>query len=71
MDTRYLATAQLLSQTLSTSVVPFLLSGIYGSVAEAQGVRSMIRLFSVPALVGGVLFLLLAARLNNEKKQAA
>ena len=71
VDTRYLATAQLLSQTLSTSVVPFLLSGLYGSVAEAQGVRSMIRLFSVPALVGGVLFLLLAARLKKEKKQAA
>ncbi|MBR5502768.1 MAG: MFS transporter [Oscillospiraceae bacterium] len=70
VDKRYLASAQLVSSTLGTVVV-FAMSGIYGTVAEAQGVRSMIRLFSLPALVGGVLFLLLANRFDNKKEQAA
>ncbi len=66
VDTRYLATAQMLVQTCCTAVIPIILSPVYGSLAESLGAASMIRLFCLPAFVGGLLLFIFGGRKKAE-----
>ena len=60
VEKQYLSTALLVMQTCCAGLVPFLFSSVYGNVAERMGVGTMLRIFSVFALAGAVLFRFLA-----------
>lgn len=60
VEKQYLSTALLVMQTCCAGLVPFLFSSAYGITAERLGVGAMLRIFSIFALIGAVLFRFMA-----------
>ncbi|MEG0832609.1 MAG: MFS transporter, partial [Oscillospiraceae bacterium] len=68
IDRKYLASAQLLYQTVCASLMQIFASPVYGNVSQKIGVQKMLGVFSVFALVGGVLFLIMAGRKKHVRE---
>lgn len=66
VEKKYLATAQQLLQTCCTSLIPFLMSSVFGNIAQDIGSAAMIRMFSFPALAGGLFFLMTLRKKNTD-----
>lgn len=68
IDRRYLATAQLVSMSLSMSLAQIIGNPIYGVLARDLGLRPMIFLTSFTALLGAVIFRVYNLRTAQKKK---
>lgn len=56
VDRRYLATAQLIFMSLSTSLAQIIGNPVFGWVSGRVGVRTMLIITSIPAMLGALIF---------------